>query len=89
MLAAQRNRVWGSCTGIWLLSVQRYDLSPDDRIYTKALIIWFVKAGSILAKLEPAADANTVSSPSIPLYFKESLLLGLRGWGKGGKIGVW
>lgn len=57
----------GAEQGSAVLSVRRHSLSPDGRIRTKALIIWLIKAGSILPKLEPAAEMKPlVSSPSFP-----------------------
>lgn len=49
--------------GCAVLSVQQYTRSPDGRIYTKALIVWLIKAGSILTKTEPRAQLKASFAP--------------------------
>lgn len=52
-LAADKSRVWGSCAGLGCAVRAAAERSPDGRIYTKALIVWLIKAGSILTKTAP------------------------------------
>lgn len=69
--------------------VQQHTHSPDGRIYTKALIVWFIKAGSILTKIEPRAQ---LKAPFPPLPLPCALRnphAGVAGMRKRGKIGVW
>lgn len=56
----------GAAQGWAVLSVQQHTPSPDGRIYTKALIVWFVKAGSILTKTEPRAQPKAPFPPPPP-----------------------
>lgn len=53
----------GAVQGCAVLSVQQYTHSPDGRIYTKALIVWLIKAGSILTRTEPRAQLKASFAP--------------------------
>lgn len=53
----------GAVQGCAVLSVQQYTRSPDGRIYTKALIVWLIKAGSILTKIEARAQLKAPFPP--------------------------
>lgn len=64
-LQLRRAGFGGAAQGCAVLSVQQYSRSPDGRVYTKALIVWFIKAGSILTKIEQRAQTKT-PFPALP-----------------------
>lgn len=56
----------GAALGCAVLSVQQFSRSPDGRIYTKALIVWFIKAGSVLTKIEQPGAQMKAPFPPLP-----------------------